>query len=214
MSIVSSGKTINQLNKIENVTGNELIPMAVLDSYTGTYSTYAITLDNFLKLVNDRISYVDSKTDNNANTISAVANTAYSGIIEVNNKTEQNAYNIITTKSELNTEIIKANTYIAYNSSALVRIDSDLHDIAYHQGETTSYISYISYALSDLSSYTHTGFSNNDIVDGKQQKDIEDTQGIDRIQQSYIDTFAYIHSDPWEIMENSENGIFTIYNDL
>lgn len=50
MSIVSSGKTINQLNKIENVTGNELIPMAVLDSYTGTYSTYAITLDNFFKV--------------------------------------------------------------------------------------------------------------------------------------------------------------------
>lgn len=54
---ITSGKTIDQLNQIDNVNGKELIPMAVLNEVTNKYHTVAVTLDNFLKMVNIRISY-------------------------------------------------------------------------------------------------------------------------------------------------------------
>lgn len=216
MGLITSGKTINQLDKITTVTGLELIPLAVADE-TGAYRTYSITLDNFLQLVNQRITNIDNKVDINSYTISAVANTAYSGILEVNNKAEQNAYNLITTKSELNSELNKANTYISYNTSAIVRMDSDLHNIAYHQSETSSYVTVITYALnelsaytSNLSSYTHTEFTNNLITDFNQEKQIQENKELDITQQSYIDSFSYLHNNPWETMNDTNDKILLI----
>ena len=83
MDVRVAGKTINELDIIENVTGEELIPIAVKDQDTGKYSTVSITLDNFLKMVTDKIN-------ENTSMIKAVGNYAYMNVNDLNEKTAYN----------------------------------------------------------------------------------------------------------------------------
>ena len=59
------GKTINELLRVEDITGTEILPMSVYDEELNTYVTRGITLDNFFKTIygmiqdaNANISYV------------------------------------------------------------------------------------------------------------------------------------------------------------
>lgn len=96
------GKTISELQELTTVSGNERVPVSVYNEDRGTYMTYNITIDNFLKMLNERMTYIEN-VSNEASTYALsyieelrevdkditykVAENAH-GIVHLNNKTD------------------------------------------------------------------------------------------------------------------------------
>lgn len=188
MAVRVSGKTINELDLIENVTGEELIPIAVKDPDTGKYSTVSITLDNFLKIVTNKIN-------ENANMIKAVGNYAYMNVNDLNEKAASNKEAISYVDSRMTTELTYTNINVAYNAEAIVRLGINLDEM---DNESSTYFSYIVGTIDNLSAYTHSGFAYNDMLDAAQQQSIEYNAYVNAYQQGDIDDMKVLHDNPWE----------------
>lgn len=102
MAEIVSGKTINQLIQIEDITGNEIIPLSMKNKETGKYVTRSITLNNMLKLIvnaiqstNNRLSEAESNLDEKIlNKTSELNSYINSKIDETNTKFLELSHNI------------------------------------------------------------------------------------------------------------------------
>lgn len=99
------GKTISELQEITTITGSERVPVSVYSEDKGTYMTYNITIDNFLRMLNERMTYIED-------TSTAATTYALSYIEELR-------------------EVDKDITYkVGVNSYGIVRLDNLTHDLS------------------------------------------------------------------------------------
>lgn len=56
------GKTISQLSVLTYVTGKELLPISVFSKDKNAYMTYAVDIDTFLTMLNNRMKELEQKS--------------------------------------------------------------------------------------------------------------------------------------------------------
>ena len=210
------GKTINQLIQIEDITGNEIIPLSLKDKETGKYVTRSITLKNMLKLIVNAIQSTNnrlSEAENNLNekivtTTSELNDTLNSKIDEANLRFSEDIENLKTEDVKINEQLGYTVAYTSYNASAIVCLDTYMHNISSKLDTNLGYITDISYNISELESYTsylssyiNTAFAENDRVDKQQQKEISANSYLNSYQQTNIEQLVDVHTNPWEIVE-------------
>lgn len=206
MAGVINGKTINQLVQIEDITGEEIIPLSIMNEETGKYVTRSITLNNMLKLIvgairntNNRLSEAENNLNDKIITTASELNTALSSKIDESNiKFSEDIEGLKAEDIKINKELGYTVAYTSYNSSAIMCLDTYVHNLA---NDTSSYVTDLSDALAELSSYTHTSFAQNDKVDKQQQVEISTNTQLNSYQQINIDELKDIHANPWEITE-------------
>ena len=110
------GKTINELLRVEDITGSEIIPMAVYDEELSAYVTRGITLDNFFKTIYGMIQEADAN-------ISYIKEDMTSYVSELRGE-----------DARLDEELGKTNTKLSYASE-----DLSLLHVHYHQIASYSY---------------------------------------------------------------------------
>lgn len=216
MAEIISGKTINQLIQIEDITGNEIIPLSVKNEETGKYVTRSITLNNMLKLIvnaiqstNNRLSEAESNLNEKIVTTASELNTSLnSKIDETNTRFSGDIENLKAEDIKINEQLGYTVAYTSYNASAIIRLDTYMHDMSSKVDNTSSYITDMSYSISELTSYTsylssyaNAAFAENDKVDKKQQEEISANSQLNSYQENNINQLAYIHANPWEISE-------------
>lgn len=209
MAEIISGKTINQLAQIEDITGNEIIPLSMKDKESGKYITRSITLNNMLKLIVNAIQNTNnrlSETENNLNdkivtTASTLNNSLNSKIDETNAKLSGDIENLKAEDVKINEQLGYTVAYTSYNANAIIRLDSYIHDMSYSCSNLSSSVSELASYTSYLSSYTNAAFAKNDEIDKKQQEEISANVQLDSYQQINIEKLSYIHANPWEIAE-------------
>ena len=216
MAEIISGKTINQLIQIEDITGNEIIPLSVKNEETGKYVTRSITLNNMLKLIvnaiqstNNRLSEAESNLNEKIVTTASELNTSLnSKIDETNTRFSGDIENLKAEDIKINEQLGYTVAYTSYNASAIIRLDTYMHDMSSKVDNTSSYITDISYSISELTSYTsylssyaNAAFAENDKIDKKQQEEISANSQLNSYQENNINQLAYIHANPWEISE-------------
>ena len=216
MAEIISGKTINQLIQIEDITGNEIIPLSVKNEETGKYVTRSITLNNMLKLIvnaiqstNNRLSEAESNLNEKIVTTASELNTSLnSKIDETNTRFSGDIENLKAEDIKINEQLGYTVAYTSYNASAIIRLDTYMHDMSSKVDNTSSYITGMSYNISELisytsylSSYANAAFAENDKVDKKQQEEISANSQLNSYQENNINQLAYIHANPWEISE-------------
>lgn len=210
------GKTINQLIQIEDITGNEIIPLSLKDEETGKYVTRSITLNNMLKLIVNAIKRTNnrlSEAENNLNekivtTTSELNDTLNSKIDEANLRFSEDIENLKTEDVKINEQLGYTVAYTSYNASAIVCLDTYMHNISSKLDTNLGYITDISYNISELESYTsylssyiNTAFAENDRVDKQQQEEISVNSYLNSYQQTNIEQLVDVHTNPWEIVE-------------
>lgn len=216
MAEIVNGKTINQLIQIEDITGNEIIPLSVKNEETGKYVTRSITLNNMLKLIvnaiqstNNRLSEAESNLNEKIVTTASELNSYLnSKIDDANTKFSGDIENLKAEDIKINEQLGYTVAYTSYNANAIIRLDTYMHDMSSKVNDTSSYITYMSSNLSELisytsylSSYTNAALAENDEIDKKQQEEINTNSSINSYQEHNITQLAYIHADPWEIAE-------------
>lgn len=216
MAEIISGKTINQLIQIEDITGNEIIPLSVKNEETGKYVTRSITLNNMLKLIvnaiqstNNRLSEAESNLNEKIVTTASELNSYLnSKIDDTNIRFSGDIENLKAEDIKINEQLGYTVAYTSYNASAIIRLDTYMHDMSSKVNDTSSYITYMYNDLSELtsytsylSSYTNAAFAENDKVDKKQQEEISANSQLNSYQENNINQLAYIHANPWEISE-------------
>ena len=221
MAEVISGKTINQLMQIEDITGEEIIPLSIKDEETGKYVTRSITLNNMLKLIvnaiqstNNRLSEAENSLNEKIMTTTSELNDSLnSKIDEANNKFSEDIDSLKAEDVKINEQLGYTVAYTSYNASAIVRLDTYMHDMSSKVDSNISYIedmSYnyniLSYDLTELysytsylSSYTNSAFAENDKIDKQQKEDIAYQTYINAYQQTNINELVCVHDNPWEI---------------
>lgn len=112
------GKTINELIRVSDITGSEIIPMSVFSEELGAYVTRGITLDDFFKTIYGMIQRAE---DSLAYT-NAYMNSYVSELREVDESLHER-------DNELNSQIAKTNTYVSYNAEGIVKLHNDFHDV-------------------------------------------------------------------------------------
>lgn len=223
MAEITSGKTINQLIQIEDITGNEIIPLSVKNEETGKYVTRSITLNNMLKLVADAIKSTNSRLSEAEKDLNEKIVTTASELNDtLNSKIDDTSIKLSDDIESLKAEDVKINeqlgytvAYTSYNASAIVRLDTYMHDMSLKVENSSSYITDISYnytnlsySISELASYTsylssyvNYSFAENDKVDKQQQEEIIANSQLNSYQQSDIDKLINVQANPWEIIE-------------
>ena len=216
MAEIISGKTINQLIQIEDITGNEIIPLSVKNEETGKYVTRSITLNNMLKLIvnaiqstNNRLSEAESNLNEKIVTTASELNSYLnSKIDDTNIRFSGDIENLKAEDIKINEQLGYTVAYTSYNASAIIRLDTYMHDMSSKVNDTSSYITYMYNDLSELASYTsylssyaNAAFAENDKVDKKQQEEISANSQLNSYQENNINQLAYIHANPWEISE-------------
>ena len=216
MAEIISGKTINQLIQIEDITGNEIIPLSVKNEETGKYVTRSITLNNMLKLIvnaiqstNNRLSEAESNLNEKIVTTASELNSYLnSKIDDTNIRFSGDIENLKAEDIKINEQLGYTVAYTSYNASAIIRLDTYMHDMSSKVDNTSSYITDMYNDLSELtsytsylSSYTNAAFAENDKVDKKQQEEISANSQLNSYQENNINQLAYIHANPWEISE-------------
>ena len=223
MAEIISGKTINQLIQIEDITGNEIIPLSVKNEETGKYVTRSITLNNMLKLIinaiqstNNRLSEAESNLNEKIVTTASELNSSLnSKIDETNTRFSGDIENLKAEDIKINEQLGYTVAYTSYNASAIIRLDTYMHDMSSKVDNTSSYITDISYnynslsySISELTSYTsylssyaNAAFAENDKVDKKQQKEISANSQLNSYQQYDIEKLTDAHTNPWEVVE-------------
>ena len=216
MAEIISGKTINQLIQIEDITGNEIIPLSVKNEETGKYVTRSITLNNMLKLIVDAIKHTNGRLTEAENDLNNKIVTATSELNDsLNSKIDETSMKFSGDIENLKAEDIKINeqlgytvAYTSYNASAIIRLDTYMHDMSSKVDNTSSYITDMSYNISELisytsylSSYANAAFAENDKVDKKQQAEISANSRLNSYQQSDIEKLTDVHANPWEVVE-------------
>ena len=216
MAEIISGKTINQLIQIEDITGNEIIPLSVKNEETGKYVTRSITLNNMLKLIvnaiqstNNRLSEAESNLNEKIVTTASELNTSLnSKIDETNTRFSGDIENLKAEDIKINEQLGYTVAYTSYNASAIIRLDTYMHDMSSKVDNTSSYITDMSYNISELisytsylSSYANAAFAENDKVDKKQQEEISANSQLNSYQQSDLEKLTNLQANPWEVVE-------------
>lgn len=126
------GKTINQLLRIDEVTGQEIIPLSVFSKDTGTYVTRGITFDDMMKKLVERInenaeaiSYQSEQIDGFTGSTAELEQTT-SYLVEKTQNIEQSAKMLEQTTSYLN-----------YIANDLIDAKDDLIETTENLTETT-----------------------------------------------------------------------------
>lgn len=137
------GKTINELLRVEDITGAEIIPMSVWSEEYNSYVTRGITVDNFFKTIYGMIQEAEQNISYVQDDMNAYVN-------------ELRAYdaNLHAEDVRLNKEIGYTNTTLAYHAEHIMH----LHD---HYCQITAY-SYENVGelwdnIGDTYSYAHEG---------------------------------------------------------
>ena len=216
MAEIVNGKTINQLIQIEDITGNEIIPLSVKNEETGKYVTRSITLNNMLKLIvnaiqstNNRLSEAESNLNEKIVTTASELNSYLnSKIDETNTKFSGDIENLKAEDIKINEQLGYTVAYTSYNANAIIRLDTYMHDMSSKVNDTSSYIAYMSNNLSELvsytsylSSYTNAALAENDEIDKKQQEEISANSQLNSYQQSDLEKLTNLHTNPWEVVE-------------
>ena len=216
MAEIVNGKTINQLIQIEDITGNEIIPLSVKNEETGKYVTRSITLNNMLKLIvnaiqstNNRLSEAESNLNEKIVTTASELNSYLnSKIDDANTKFSGDIENLKAEDIKINEQLGYTVAYTSYNANAIIRLDTYMHDMSSKVNDTSSYIAYMSNNLSELvsytsylSSYTNAALAENDEIDKKQQEEISANSQLNSYQQSDLEKLTNLHTNPWEVVE-------------
>ena len=203
------GKTINQLIQIEDITGNEIIPLSLKDEETGKYVTRSITLNNMLKLIvdaikstNNRLSEAESSlNDKIITTTSELNDMLNSKIDETSLRFSEDIENLKIEDVKINEQLGYTVAYTSYNSSAIIRLGEHIHNMSYDCNNLSYSISNLASYTSYLSSYTNAAFAKNDEIDRKQQEEISANIQLNSYQQSDIEKLTDAHTNPWEVVE-------------
>ena len=216
MAEIVNGKTINQLIQIEDITGNEIIPLSVKNEETGKCVTRSITLNNMLKLIvnaihstNNRLSEAESNLNEKIVTTASELNSYLnSKIDDANTKFSGDIENLKAEDIKINEQLGYTVAYTSYNANAIIRLDTYMHDMSSKVDDTSSYITYMSNNLSELisytsylSSYTNAALAENDEIDKKQQEEISANSQLNSYQQSDIEKLTNMQANPWEVAE-------------
>ena len=111
------GKTINELLRVEDITGAEIIPMAVFNEEIGSYVTRGITLDNLFKTIYGMIQDAESS-------ISYIQDDMSAYVSELRHE-----------DARLDDELNKTNLRVAYNSEDLVLMHEHYHRLSSYSYE-------------------------------------------------------------------------------
>ena len=164
------GKTINELIRVSDITGAEIIPMSVYSEELGAYVTRGITLDDFFKTIYGMIQHAE---DGLAYT-NAYMNSYVSELREVDESLHER-------DNELNSQIAKTNTYVAYNAEGIVKLHNDFHDVV---SDVISYayteVAYVNEKVGEITSYVTEEI-------GDIHTDVEELIQHDVILTSYIE---------------------------
>ena len=220
MAEIISGKTINQLIQIEDITGNEIIPLSVKNEETGKYVTRSITLNNMLKLIVDAIKHTNGRLTEAENDLNNKIVTATSELNDsLNSKIDETSMkfsgdieNLKAEDTKINEQLSYTVAYTSYNASAIVCLDTYMHDISSRLDNNSSYMADISYNLSYsiselisytsyLSSYANAAFAENDKVDKKQQEEMSTNSQLNSYQESDLEKLTNLQTNPWEVVE-------------
>lgn len=152
------GKTINELARIDDITGQEIIPLAVLNEETGAYVTRGITIDNLFKVIYSKIQEAEQQTADVASEMSSYV--AY--LTSVDNKLSYN-------DKHLEEELVKTNTYVSYNAEGIVDIHNELKDLesytTYNVGYIYDHLGDESYIIDELTESINIEKGRNDAQD-------------------------------------------------
>ena len=216
MAEIINGKTINQLIQIEDITGNEIIPLSVKNEETGKYVTRSITLNNMLKLIvnaihstNNRLSEAESNLNEKIVTTASELNSYLnSKIDDANTKLSGDIENLKAEDIKINEQLGYTVAYTSYNANAIIRLDTYMHDMSSKVDSTSSDITDMSDSVSGvisytsyLSSYTNAALAENDEIDKKQQEEISANSQLNSYQQSDLEKLTNLHTNPWEVVE-------------
>lgn len=194
MSNNISGKTINQLIQIEDITGEELIPLSMKDpNNPGRYVTRSITWNNMIKLVyqymcglNNKISLAEETLNNKIDTTVSDITTNVDGKIG-----KVNSY-IDALKEEdikINRELAYTVSYTAYNAAAIVGLSGNVIAL---QAEDVK----IKSDLSQTTAYAYTKVAENrESINKLEATDVE-------IKNNLSETTAYTYA---KVAETSES---------
>ena len=164
------GKTINELIRVSDITGAEIIPMSVYSEEMGAYVTRGITLDDFFKTIYGMIQHAE---DGLAYT-NAYMNSYVSELREVDESLHER-------DNELNSQIAKTNTYVAYNAEGIVKLHNDFHDVV---SDVVSYayteVAYVNEKVGEITAYVSEEI-------GDIHTDVEELIQHDVILTSYIE---------------------------
>ena len=187
------GKTINELIRVSDITGAEIIPMSVYSEEMGAYVTRGITLDDFFKTIYGMIQHAE---DGLAYT-NAYMNSYVSELREVDESLHER-------DNELNSQIAKTNTYVAYNAEGIVKLHNDFHDVV---SDVVSYayteVAYVNEKVGEITSYVteEIGGIHTD-VEGLARHDVILTSYIEDNRESISETnerldeeVAYSHTE-------------------
>lgn len=141
------GKTINELLRVEDITGTEILPMSVYDEELNTYVTRGITLDNFFKTIYGMIQDANANISYVREDMNAYVSSLQTEDMLLHNEDER-----------LDTELRQTNTYVSYNAKAIVHLyDSDylIYSYAYEgigmlDGRTKEMGDIVSYAYDNI----------------------------------------------------------------
>ena len=184
------GKTINELIRVSDITGTEIIPMSVFSEELGVYVTRGITLDDFFKTIYGMIQHAE---DGLAYTNSYM-NSYVSELREVDELLHER-------DNELNSQIAKTNTYVAYNAERIIKLHNDFHDaVSYAYTEVAEITAYVTEEIGDI----HTD------VDELIQHDVILTSYIDENREAIRETNEHLDEE----VAYSHTEVAYLYNKI
>ena len=209
------GKTINELIRVSDITGSEIIPMSVYSEELGAYVTRGITLDDFFKTIYGMIQHAE---DGLAYT-NAYMNSYVSELREVDESLHER-------DNELNSQIAKTNTYVAYNAEGIVKLHNDFHDVVSY---AYTEVAYVNEKVGEITSYVteEIGDIHTD-VEGLAQHDVILTSYIEENREAIHETnerldeetayshkeVAYLYNKIGYTQSYIESELATAYNKL
>lgn len=145
-----AGKTINELLRVSDITGSEIIPMSVYNAETSAYVTRGITLDNFFKTIYNKLQETDTKLQDTDNRLQETTyNLSYVSdrVVELHNVDKE----LQKRDDDLDSQIAYTNAYVSYNAEGIVKLHNDIHNLASYTymntGNVTNILDSYSYAI-------------------------------------------------------------------
>lgn len=132
------GKTINELLRVNDITGSEIIPMSVFNQKTGGYVTRGITLDDFFKTIYNRLQ----EADDNITYVSE-------RVVELQETDEA----LHKRDDELNAQLTYTNSYVSYNAEGIVKLHNDLHNVVTYTYNNVANVTDIMNSYAEAISY-------------------------------------------------------------
>ena len=209
------GKTINELIRVSDITGAEIIPMSVYSEELGAYVTRGITLDDFFKTIYGMIQHAE---DGLAYT-NAYMNSYVSELREVDESLHER-------DNELNSQIAKTNTYVAYNAEGIVKLHNDFHDVVSYAYTEVAYVnekvgeitSYVTGEIGDIHTYVEE-LARHDVIltsyiEENREAIHETNERLDEETAYSYTEVAYVYKKIGYTQSYIESELATAYNKL